>query len=106
MNINECQSNLLNSEQIFHKGEFKIYLDESNTDKLLEGDIIDLCCYYTAWPEIAKIDGQKMTLRCINHFYMVCYYPQSCFSASSNLFFTNLVGLGCEYIQCREAYDC
>lgn len=50
-------------EEMFQRGELEIFIDESNTSKLKEGDIIDLCGYYSVEPRIVKIVADQINLK-------------------------------------------
>jgi hypothetical protein len=93
-------------EELFQRGQVDILLDESQVDRFAEGEIIDLCCYYSCEPRISKITPTgTITLRAESGLLLVNSYPCSLLSNHSNLFFSGLQGVSCEYIRCEDPRD-
>ena len=93
-------------EELFQRAQLDILLDQSQVDKFAEGDVIDLCCYYSTEPKITKIlPNGSIVLRADCGLLLVSSYPSSPLSSNSNLFFSNLQGISCEYIRCTDPRD-
>jgi hypothetical protein len=92
-------------EEIFQRGEFEVLLDENNSERFREGDITDMCCYFSAEARVAKVSGREITLKSESGLFMVCSYPPSAMSSNNNLFFSSLLPLSCEYIKCDDPRD-
>lgn len=92
-------------EELFQKNELDIFLDENHTDRFSDGDIIDMCCYYSSEPRVVRIAGQEVIVGSESGLFMICSYPCSALSNSSSAFFSSLAGLSCEYIRCDDPRD-
>lgn len=92
-------------DQLFQKHELDIFLDESHAGSLTEGEIIDMCCYYSSEPRVARVAGQEVVVRSESGLFMICSYASSALNSSSSAFFSSLAGLSCEYIRCDDPRD-
>ncbi len=93
-------------EELFQRGMVDVLLDEAHVDRFTEGDVTDLCCYYSCEPRMAKVTPTgKIHLKVECGLMLVSSYPSSTLSSHNNLFFSGLQGVSCEYIRCLDPRD-
>ena len=95
----------VSKDEIFHKGEIYLYLDQSHTSTLNKGDKVDLCIFFSAQTSLYKINGQELQLRVQKSGFVVSLYPNSQLNSLHNAFFSQLTNLTYEYINCDNPRD-
>ena len=92
-------------ESIFERGDLDVVVDQNLVNTFKEGDIMDMCCYYSAGLEVVKLTEEKSTIKYVKSLLVVTNYPSAALSSHNCHFFSELAGLEIEYIRCDDPRD-